>query len=381
MKDQTLSSTNANTPAFSWLARTLGPHQDIIHLSDEVWKTVEPLLAPHRVTGLLYEAIQKGTVKASHPVQFDLAARLTRWSEATHDWSEFTLLALNELHRRKIPHLVLKGWALIPLVYNGNRELREVSDLDLLIPREHLAEADAALLAAGFAIPPQAEVWPGFAHKFSHEAQYVRRSKNRLPMGIDLHWQAMGNPHLWSLVGHDWFERAQESVLNGHPIRIPSTEDLFLHLCAHEMIDHARDPITLLFRRVDLLHLTQLPGFSWSTLLERSQSMSLTGSLKKSIDVLCQSWPDTLPPEIVQKSRLLTDSPAETKALRDILSHSNPFRPSPGLRWIPGWPRRIQYLFGKLFPSPAFLRAVHHLPPDASYWRGLWARYASRLSN
>ncbi len=379
MKNKPLSLINSDSPGFAWLARALGLRQGVLPLTGEIWATVEPLLEPHGVTGLLYARIEEGTVVASSQIQFDLAARLTRWSEATRDWPEMVGMVLDALRRRGIPHLVLKGWALIPLVYGGNRELRPVSDLDLLIPREQLADADAALRDTGFAMPLQAEVWPGFAHKFSHEAQYVRRCGQRRPMGVDLHWQVSGAPQLWPLVGHDWFDRAQEVSLNGRPMKIPAVEDLFLHLCVHEAIDHARDPVSLLFRRVDLFNIATLPGFSWSTLLDRARLNSLTGSLKTGIEFLTDLWPETVPVAVLQESRLSQASQAETDALRDKLAPTSPLRPSPRLRWIPGFRDRVNYFCGKLFPSGAFLRAVYHLPPQASYARSLLARYGERL--
>ncbi len=379
MKDKAKLLVKPDSPGFSWLARALGPRHETLQLSDEVWTTIEPLLEPHGITGLLFDHIQRGTIEAPDRIQFDLAARLTRWSEATRDWPELACLVLDVFRQKGIPHLVLKGWALIPLVYGGNRELRETSDLDLLIPRANLSEADAVLRETGFAIPPQAEVWPGFAHRFSHEAQYVRRCGKRRPMGVDLHWQATGSPQLWPLVGRDWCARAREVQFNGHAISIPATEDLFLHLCVHQHLDHARDPMAPLFRQVDLLRVAKHPDFSWKTLLERARSNSLTGSLKSGIEALRALWPESVPTEVLQEIKLLPVSQAEKEALQDNLSPISPLRPSPRPRWIPGWKNRLKYFCGKLFPSGANLRAVHHLPPNSSYARGLMARYGQRI--
>ncbi len=380
MKNHVLSLLETDSPGYIWLARALGPDQDRLRIPDELWPAIIPLLEPHGLTGLLFEQIQNGNIAASRSIQFALAARLTRWSEATQDWPELACLALDAFRQRGIPHLVLKGWALIPLVYGGNRELRETSDLDLLIPRANLSEADAVLRDAGFAIPPQAEVWPGFAHRFSHEAQYVRRCGKRRPMGVDLHWQVTGSPQLWPLAGHDWFARAQEIQFNGQTMSIPAMEDLFLHLCVHQHLDHARDPMAPLFRQVDLLRVTKHPDFSWSTLLARARSNSLTGSLKSGIEALRALWPESVPTEILQEYLLLPVSQAEKEALKDNLSPTSPLRPSPRPRWIPGWRNRVKYFCGKLFPSGENLRAVHHLPPNSSYARGLMARYGHRFA-
>ncbi len=379
MKDTSPIFSPSEPGGFAWLTRAFSPQGGMLRLSDDLWTTVEPLLDAHRVAGLLNDRIQNGFIEASLRVQFNLAARLARWTEATREWPALAGGILDAFQSRDIPCLVLKGWALIPLVYDGRRELREVNDLDLLIPRSHLQAADAALLEAGFSIPPQAEVWPGFAHRYSHEALYARRCGTRRPMGVDLHWQAMGSPQLWSRVGHDWFGRAREVVWEGRRMRVPAAEDLFLHLCGHEVIDHARDAEPLLYRFIDLQRLAALPSFSWATLQELACDSSLTGALRSRIEALHGLWPEMIPEGVLDSCRRLPVGPAEREAMREALSRTHALRPSPGLRWIPGWGARLRYFFGKLFPSLSFLRAVYRLPPKASYIEGLLARYGTRM--
>jgi hypothetical protein len=375
---QHLIATHA--PGFAWLVQAVGPRDGVLRLTDDLWAAVEPWVGPHRLAGLLYDGILLGTIEAPRWVRYELSARLMRWTEATRDWPELAGAVLDELHRRGVPNLVLKGWALIPLVYEGRRELRVASDLDLLISRESLMEADAVLREEGFVIPPQAEVWPGFAHKYSHEAQYIRSCGSRRPLGVDLHWQVMGNPQLWPHVGHDWFPRAQEVVVEGRRMSVPATEDLFLHLCAHEVVDDAREPVTPLYRLVDLLRLAARPGFSWSAVLERARVMSLPGSLRTCVETLHALWPAAIPTAVLDNCRRIPGDVAEEQAYRDNLARTHPLKPSPDPRWIPGWGARLEYVLGKLFPSAAFLRSAHHLPPGASYIRGLCARYGTRLS-
>lgn len=369
-----------NDPGFAWLVQAVGPRDGVLRLTDDLWAAVEPLVGPHRLAGLLYDGILNGTIEAPRWVRYELSAQLMRWTEATRDWPGLAGAVLDELHRRGVPNLVLKGWALIPLVYDGRRELRVAFDLDLLIARESLMEADAVLREQGFIIPPQAEVWPGFAHKYSHEAQYIRSGGARRPLGVDLHWQVMGNPQLWPQVGHDWLPRAQEVVFEGHRMSVPATEDLFLHLCAHEVVDDAREPVTPLYRLVDLLRVAARPGFSWSAVLERARVMSLPGSLRTCVETLHALWPDAIPARVIDDGRQLQMSLPEAQACRDNLTRTNLVWPTLGLRWIPGWGARLEYLCGKLFPCTAFLRSTHYLPPHASYIRGLFARYGARLS-
>ena len=369
-----------SSAADAWLTRAVGPQPEGLCLSEPLWTEVAPLLGSHRAAGLLYDRVCSGTIQAPRMVRYELSAYVSRWLNATRDWPGLAGGVLDGLRRRGVPHLVLKGWALIPLVNGGRRELREVCDMDVLITRASLAEADAVLRAQGFAIPPQGEVRTGFAHKYSHEAQYVCPCGERRPMGVDLHWQAMNDPRFWPLVGHDWPARARALDVEGVRFTVPAAEDLFLHLCGHDIITHARDSVQPLYRKVDLLRVTRQPGFDWPTVVERAREFCLTGSMRTCVDALDALWPGAVSKSAKTLCAGLTFSPDEAHALKHAMSRFSALRPSPGLRWIPGWRARVEYLSGKLFPSGAYLRSAHNLPPNASYLRGLAARYGSRLS-
>ncbi len=381
MNSQSPLSGASAGPGYAWLARALGPRDGVLGLSAELWPAVEPLLATHRAAGLLYDRIQVGSVEAPRLARYELSARVARWAEATRDWPAAAGRLLHEFDRHGLPHLVLKGWALIPLVYDGRRELREVSDLDVFIPRSRLAEADALLRSEGFAIPPQAELRPGFAHAYGHEADYVRACATGRPMTVDLHWRLLKDPQFWPRFGGDWFDRIRAVPCAGRRWPVPSSEDMFLHLCAHGALSNAGDGLTRLYRLLDLVRLGTVPGFAWPILLDRARQASLTGALRSGVEAVAALWPGAIPAEWAAACGRLPSTPEEDRSRRQRAASAKAVRFDPDVRRISGWGGRIRYMGGKLFPSGAHLRSVHHLPPGAWYARGLLARWGTRLKS
>lgn len=139
---------------------------------------------------------------------------------------------LRALHEAAIPVIVLKGAFLGPVVY-GNIVLREMNDLDLMVPREELRAATNLMLSRGFQ----------GAHEFSVEID-ARSSHHATPLiirglaGLELHWNITPPLDATAIAPQSLWRDAQPTVIEGvHALRL-SPQDLLLHLAFHASYLH-----------------------------------------------------------------------------------------------------------------------------------------------
>lgn len=141
-----------------------------------------------------------------------------------------------------IPAILLKGWPLVEALYESPA-LRLVKDVDLLVPADRARDGLAVLERAGLEPLP-----------YDRDAWFAKH--------LPAHWRLNGRPvtcppanmydpmhprpvelhvHAWeqsfrglSLRDPDGFwQRSRIANVAGCPVRIPSSEDVLIHLCVH----------------------------------------------------------------------------------------------------------------------------------------------------
>ena len=139
---------------------------------------------------------------------------------------------LAALHDAGVPAMPLKGAALLGTAY-PDPALRELLDLDVLVPLPALGDARRALLAAGFA--PGEDQADLEAHTMGSNDHHddVLVAAHRV-VAVELHHHvAMPAEREHFDIGGVW-ARAQHAA-GPPPHLLPSHEDLLVHLCVHFM--------------------------------------------------------------------------------------------------------------------------------------------------
>jgi len=170
------------------------------------------------------------------------------------------------------PVVLLKGTAYLMAGLPASLG-RTFSDVDVLVPRDRLAEAEAALMLAGWAT----------THHSDYDQRYYRRWMHQLPplqhirrqTVLDVHHAILPDTARLRPPSHKLLEAAEP--LEGHPgFSILSPPDIVLHSAAHlfhndDMSRGLRDlsDLDLLIR-----HFADHPRF-WEQLLERSRELDL----------------------------------------------------------------------------------------------------------
>jgi Uncharacterised nucleotidyltransferase len=138
---------------------------------------------------------------------------------------------LEALAAERIPVIVLKGAALAELVY-AERALRPMADIDLLIRKEDLEEAERRLRSVGYEEIHDPRARQELRARHHHWIfRNARPGASEIP--IELHWNLdpPRRPAAWDIPA--LFERAEAASIAGVDALVLSPEDFLLHLCLH----------------------------------------------------------------------------------------------------------------------------------------------------
>jgi len=171
---------------------------------------------------------------------------------------------LSALGEAGVPAIVLKGPHLAEHVYQSP-ELRQMRDLDILVPGESLGQASAVASRLGY--EPPREQAPEETLALS---QHVPPLSRRGAVPVELHWsiEKPGNPYAIDIEG--LWRRSVPARFGGTEAAVLSPEDLLLHLCLHAGYHHRFDISLQAFCDLGELIGTDAGGISWPVVERRT---------------------------------------------------------------------------------------------------------------
>ena len=224
------------------------------------WEATLRLAEWHRLGPLLYARLAEAE-RAPAPV-LDRLRDVYRANAARNLFLLGQLAeALDALAAASIASMPLKGAALLESGYYPDRGLRQLTDLDLLVPAVQLPAATAALADLGYrpaghdATGPSAR-WSGHHHGAPLVAPHA-------PAAVELHHhllRAEGRPRTFDVAGV--WERASPARPGGGSV-LPSPEDLLMHLCLHFSLDRRRGRPGALGQLADIARVVGRGALDW----------------------------------------------------------------------------------------------------------------------
>ena len=339
------------------------------------WKRLLALLDRHRLAGF-FHALGKSHSE-SWPREFQESLRSERYRWMAHGGKSRARVhsALMALRSGGVEVIVLKGWAFISTLYNGDASQRLCEDVDLLVRPRDVDRAEAILRSLGCAL--HLVVWPGYDHRF-HNGERFFFSNDPIgqgdPFSIGLHWGLFHTPSYDpTQVDVDaLFERARPLNVADVPVLELSREDAILYACGHIALHHRFDDA--LFRSFELAWLIHnAAGPDWETAARRASQWRLLIPVRRGLERLTRLWPDLVPDSAVEAFRRPIASRRE-RLVDFWLSHA---RALPGnellLRWLTfhDWKRRPLLVFQDIFPGPDYLKGRYG-PPPLGFWPFLY---------
>ncbi len=318
------------------------------------WRAIDDLATRASLAPILYALLRKQT--------WFPADILQRWHRAYLTTALINTLSLLELARigdafgeAGIPFITLKGAALLGQVYK-NVALRPMADLDLLVHREHMAQASGIIQAMGYA-PSHEEEHPGMFLAYENEIA-LQRPGTRHTMIVELHWSLIDSPYYQERLPMAWFWKMVISERVGElTTLILGPEATLLHLTAHLMLHHQGKGLRWLHDIAEVIcHFDA--AIDWDLLLKQASDFRLTLPVQQALPVVATRWRAPVPTAALEALARLEASPEEQR----IFAQMTRANASPGRRLLrdlsgmSGRRRRMRFLWLKLFPSPVYMQ-------------------------
>lgn len=195
------------------------------------WDRVVRLVRRHRVAALVDDGLKQGKVDVPAAARESVRNLAARASLRSLQLAAESVRVRDALHEAGVRGVFLKGAALAALAF-GQIGIKASWDVDVLVPQEDFARADAALEAAGYRRqdPPRDfdERRVGVWLALMKEALYIGGPS---AAGVELHWKLVD--HACLLPGLTAHAALRNVDIGGQVLPTFGDEDLFAYLCVH----------------------------------------------------------------------------------------------------------------------------------------------------
>lgn len=216
----------------------------------------------HRVQGLVWRAVENGTLRADRAMTDDARHQWQEGLRASLAVEEAAVQALRSFAASGIETRALKGLALAHLDHVDPAE-RIFNDVDLLVRRGDYDRAVSGLIDAGFkrAEPAVRDWWE---RRFG-KAVVLLSSNGR---ELDLHLRITGG-YFGEQINHDdlWSRASKPFELGGVAVRGLDREDRLLHACCHVLLGGWSG----LRAEHDVAQLVLVSAADWTAVVQRAE--------------------------------------------------------------------------------------------------------------
>lgn len=168
------------------------------------------------------------------------------------------------LNENGIPVAIFKGPLLAQMAY-GEISLRQAGDIDMLIGRQHFAQAKLLLESLGYEMSPRLTPAQLASHLGFHcEIQFMRDDWFTV---VDLHWDLAPRSFVFKLAGDEVMARLQRVSFAGTQVETFSAEDLVLYQSMHGA-KHLWRRLEWICSLAELLRSSS--AINWSTVVDRA---------------------------------------------------------------------------------------------------------------
>lgn len=195
------------------------------------------------------------------------------------------LTAVRILTDAGIPAILFKGAAIIALA-DTSLGLRQIGDVDILVPEADAAQAIRLLMHAGYTPAKPGGPQIGVVHAW---AGYGPRGSS-----LDVHWWA------FKTAGDDgsMFRSAQNATLLGREVLVPSVTECLITTVGNAFHDQGA-PVRWV---ADSLLLLRMGDIDWAVVLDRAaQRFGLTLSLSAGLEFLADEFAAPVPEDVLDE--------------------------------------------------------------------------------
>jgi hypothetical protein len=250
-----------------------------------------------------------------------------------------------------------------------------MADIDLMVPRSRIADAERILVGMGYGPLPRGNVDERCA--WSNHLATLEKPGAEI---LEVHYDIERPTSPFSIDVNAIWRSARAETLDGAAVVVPATEHLLLHLCIHVAYHH-RFERTALKGLVDIATVIRDAGpIDWDAMVKAANAANagpfVYAALRLARDVLGADVPvdalNTL-------DRADSDEAVITIAKRYVLTPSvDVSETMVEIQRTRGWRKQLALTLRSVFPSPARLREIYKLEPDSIL---VWTLYPVRVAN
>jgi len=257
---------------------------------DTDWSALLALASAHGVLLLVYQAL----LERNAEIPGFFAAAVREHKDAAGKFAAELESLLKQFAERGIEVLPLKGPVLAEALY-GDVTMRACDDLDLLVRREDLSQAERLLVDLGFAASGATD---DYHHKFLRDGLLV-----------ELHF-GVASPRSFPFDVDGIWARAENKRFRGAPMHVMSDGDLVLFLCLHGL----KHGFSRLIWMLDVARaMRAMRDCSPEELAQRARQQGLVLALLIGCEMIREMFPQQLPQEM---EVVIAKLPEETEQAR-----------------------------------------------------------------
>jgi hypothetical protein len=335
------------------------------------WDRFFRLLIENRLVGLFQKLGKSHPGLWPEPLAEQLRDgryRLMLYGNWCEDQAKSVLVALREAN---IPAIVLKGWALVQILYAGGYSQRPSADMDLLVHPGDLPRVDRILGHLGYR-DADVEPWPGYFQRYLNSRHYLSPQSEARPgriFNFDIHWGIPDSPYFDQRTPlQPFFERSQPVKIADIEAGSLAMEDHLIFACSH-IAHHGYMESLSAYYEIAAILLRAGQGLNWPAVFSRAAALRAVIPLQRVLARIEALWPGVIAPERLET--LTEQKPAPVEGWVDdwVVKSKGKVKILGMLAWFttPGVFRKLGYILETVVPGPAYLKKYYGPAP-----LGLW---------
>lgn len=265
----------------------------------EQWQALVTLAEQQQVAPIFYHQCKRQQTEIALPPETHAMLHARYVHNAGRNlllWKELREI-LKECHPQGIPVLVLKGAALLGTVYHS-KALRQMADLDLLVPEAVIGAVVNLLLARGYRAKSQigAEISDHFTI-LHHLPPFVHPESN---ICVELHATVAPPNRFYSIDIADLWAAAQPLPIAGASAFTLAPEDLLLYTCMHATYRHLFELGARFLCDVDAIVRHYQTELDWDYLVARAKAWHWHNGVFLGLYLAQQLLETPIPPATLQ---------------------------------------------------------------------------------
>jgi hypothetical protein len=283
----------------AWIALLRGdpPATTAPPLSDAQWASLIDEARRHQLSGFTYHVLSRQPNANNAPESVLDRLRQVYVKTALYNAALFrhTSLMTAHLGAHGIPVMLLKGIHLARFTY-AEPAMRSMADIDIMVPRDRLADAEALFLEHGYGPPPATSL----EERCSWSNHLPKLSKPGAPV-FEIHWGIERPTSPFDIDLDVLWARSRTETLQGAPVQLLSLEDLLLHLVLHNSYHHRFDRSA--FKGLADIHTVIVrhgEEIDWQTIADRAVEWGASGFAYATLRLTAQILGTPVPEQMLQ---------------------------------------------------------------------------------